>query len=373
MKNSKLTDIFLLIVSTLTLLCVIFLPLQQYPINIISYIILAVFLPGYAFVEAIFVRKGRKGSYKIILSILISLIISVTLILLDKYNILNYNPQTTFVFMGILTILLSFIAIYRQHTADEEIRDERLNVMDRTNILDISNNANDKTIKVPKDVDKTAKDLNKSGKSKLGFKSLDLILVFLAALICLIVIVTPNMNGSIIKTALTILLILFLPGYSLVAVLYPKKNDLDIFERMALSFGFPLVGFVIVIVITNLIPIKINLNIVLELLAIITLILISFAFIRRKRVSDDEAYVYSRVQTIKDTVKPELYVDPKTDKRKYQETSSKNVTKKDIVKTKETSKNFEKQTIKKYPSFVSKDLLLVINNNNTGNNIYNSA
>ena len=63
--------------------------------------------------------------------------------------------------------------------------------------------------------------------SKRKFISLDLILILLATALCLVFILTPKYNGTIISTILGILLILFLPGYSLIAALYPKKDDLD--------------------------------------------------------------------------------------------------------------------------------------------------
>jgi len=42
-------------------------------------------------------------------------------------------------------------------------------------------------------------------------------------------------------------MVLFLPGYALIAALFPSKNDLDGIERLALSFGLsiavvPLIG-----------------------------------------------------------------------------------------------------------------------------------
>ena len=155
-----------------------------------------------------------------------------------------------------------------------------------------------------------------------------------------------------------ILLILFLPGYSLVAVLYPKRNDLDIFERLALSFGFPLIGIAIVIALTNILTIKINLNNILELLAILTIIMIFIALIRRKKTADDDAYVYSRMKIIKDTVKPELYIDPKKDSITNQGIPSKNTTHKEITKSNDSSKNNLKAD-NPFPNFVSKDLVLI--------------
>ena len=144
----------------------------------------------------------------------------------------------------------------------------------------------------PQKVAKTYKSLfdNPETHSKTGFMSLDLILVFMTAVICIAFVLTPKLNDTIIRTILGILLILFLPGYSLVAALYPKKNDLDSFERTSLSFGFPLVGLAIGIVVNNLTPVTIGLTYMLIILSVFTILLILFAYYRRRRVPKDEKF-----------------------------------------------------------------------------------
>jgi len=47
-------------------------------------------------------------------------------------------------------------------------------------------------------------------------------------------------------------LVLFLPGYTLIATLFPRKDDLDGIERVALSFGLsiaitPLLGLALIL------------------------------------------------------------------------------------------------------------------------------
>ena len=73
--------------------------------------------------------------------------------------------------------------------------------------------------------------------SKQKFVSKDLLIIFLTTLITVIFIVTPKLNDTVIRTILGLFLILFIPGYSLIAALFPKKGDLDGIERAALSFG----------------------------------------------------------------------------------------------------------------------------------------
>ncbi len=180
-----------------------------------------------------------------------------------------------------------------------------------------------------------------------------------------VAILYPNLLNYALRTVLLILLILFLSGYSLVAVLYPRKNDLDLFERLALSFGFPLIGIAIVFVLSNFIPntyyyfLKSNLNLILELLGLITITLTIIALIRRRRVRDENKYVYSRVNEVKNTIKPELYGESKEHSNKDQ-FITKNRGKENSEKNKPKSDLETEKTKNIYPKFVSKDLLLIL-------------
>lgn len=194
-------------------------------------------------------------------------------------------------------------------------------------------------------------------------KYLDLILILIITVACLIVMIKPNLLDYNLRTVLILLLIVFLSGYSLVASLYPRKTDLDILERLALSFGFPLIGLVIIIVLTNLLPIKYlnplqnNLNIILELLALFTIALIIIAIIRRKKVSDENKIIYSRVNEVKSAIKPELY-DKSTVNIKDQsilDTKIDGDSSREIGYTPKPEKN---RNI--HPNFVSKDLLIIL-------------
>lgn len=196
----------------------------------------------------------------------------------------------------------------------------------------------------------------------MKFQSLDLAIILVMTILTLMIILNPNLFNYALRTVLIIVLILFLSGYSLVAVAYPRINDLDFFERLALSFGLPLIGLAIIIVLTNLVPMNYlnllqnNLNIVLEVLALITLVLIIIAIIRRKKLSDKDKYVYSRVNEVKHAIKPELYKESGVvikDKIIYNN--------KDEKISRENQSTSKPEKIKEvYPNFVSKDLLLIL-------------
>ena len=64
----------------------------------------------------------------------------------------------------------------------------------------------------------------------------DLALVILLTLSCIPFVLVPPLNETPVRIILGLLLVLFLPGYSLIAALFPRKDDLDGIERIALSF-----------------------------------------------------------------------------------------------------------------------------------------
>lgn len=93
----------------------------------------------------------------------------------------------------------------------------------------------------------------------------------LLALAVLVFTLTPLAGIQAVRVPLGLLMVLFIPGYTLIAALFPKKDDLDGIERLALSFGLsisvvPLIGLGL-----NYIPWGIRLTPVVISLAFFTL------------------------------------------------------------------------------------------------------
>ena len=106
-------------------------------------------------------------------------------------------------------------------------------------------------------------------------KDLDLALVIILVLLTIPFVLIPPLNKiSPVRIILGLPLVLFLPGYSLIATLFPRKDDLDAIDRIALSFGLsiaitPLLGLAL-----NYTPFGIRLSPVLIVLSVFTISLV---------------------------------------------------------------------------------------------------
>ncbi|UCH85993.1 MAG: DUF1616 domain-containing protein [Dehalococcoidia bacterium] len=119
-------------------------------------------------------------------------------------------------------------------------------------------------------------------------RSTDLALAIAWALATtLIVLLAPFAEPA--RIGLGLVFVLFLPGYVLVAALYPRKDDLDLVERLALSLGLsiavvPLIGLGL-----NYSPWGIRLNPILAFVTLFIVLAAGVATYRRLILPSDEA------------------------------------------------------------------------------------
>jgi uncharacterized membrane protein len=117
---------------------------------------------------------------------------------------------------------------------------------------------------------------------------LALIVMWLAAAIA--VIASPFLNQTPLTVVVALPSVLFIPGYCLIAALFPKNDDISLIERIALSFGLsiavvPLIGLGL-----NFTPWGIRLGPVLVSLAIFTLVMVLVADYRRARLPPEKRF-----------------------------------------------------------------------------------
>ena len=114
------------------------------------------------------------------------------------------------------------------------------------------------------------------------------LLVVLA--VSLITIPLALLTGGPVRIAFAIPFVIFIPGYCLIAALYPRKDSLDNIERLALSFGtsiavVPLIGLVL-----NYTPWGIRLVPILVGVTCFIVAMCGIAWFRRRRLQPQERY-----------------------------------------------------------------------------------
>jgi len=117
-------------------------------------------------------------------------------------------------------------------------------------------------------------------------------LLIIAAITALLSIVIVAVPSSPVRVVFGLPFLLFFPGYTLIAALFPRKTDLDGIERVALSFGLsiavvPLVGLVL-----NY-AWEIRLYPILISLAVFIVVTSGIAWYRRRQFTPGERFTVS--------------------------------------------------------------------------------
>lgn len=126
-----------------------------------------------------------------------------------------------------------------------------------------------------------------------------------AALVILTLICTlapPLSDLAVVRVPVGLIMVLFLPGYALIAALFPREDDLDGIERVALSFGLsiavvPLIGLGL-----NYTPWGIRLTPVVVSLSAFTIVLLAVAHLRRAQLPAEERFSVPFRQSLNSTI-----------------------------------------------------------------------
>ena len=111
-------------------------------------------------------------------------------------------------------------------------------------------------------------------------------IVLLVIILPLIIVISPS---NVLRIILGLPLVLFLPGYTLLAAIFVRKSQLKVLERLALSLAasvaiVPLIGLVL-----NYVG-GISLASFFVLIALFILVTSAIAWIRRGRLAEEERY-----------------------------------------------------------------------------------
>ncbi len=113
----------------------------------------------------------------------------------------------------------------------------------------------------------------------------DILLVTLLAVFSLIFLIFGP-NNNFIGSILGYLLMLFLPGYSIITIFFPRKNDLKNIKRLVFSFIFSIGITILIGLLLIYIPSETRLTSILILISAFTLFMQPISFLRRKQVSE---------------------------------------------------------------------------------------
>lgn len=132
----------------------------------------------------------------------------------------------------------------------------------------------------------TTEDLYAAFGTGTWFRDLAAILIWLG--IAVLTIYVPYLNESFLRIVFALPVVLFIPGYALIAALFPGDGEIDTLERVALSFGLsiavvPLIGLAL-----NYTPWGIRLDPIVISLVIFTVVMVLIAHYRRALLPPEE-------------------------------------------------------------------------------------
>ena len=324
-KKPSTKDLYIVLLLTLLSLIILLTPLNKYIISTLSYSLtiissfLIIFLTAYSFWAAVFPTNKFGKINRLLLTMVLGIVITTAYDLifiqtpLDGFNINILIGLSAFI--GLM-IIISFLRRSRKSKIDKKEFEDENTANNLKKISSTNHNIfEDKKVDVKFDKVSTTKTEDQRQYNR-KFVSFDLLLVLIATILCIYVIITPKLDDIMINTFIAIFLLLLLPGYSLVAALYPKKDDLNYIQRASLSFGFPLTVLAFGILIKNINPIAISLPFILLLIATFTLVFIIVAYIRRQRVPE--------IKKLKQNARPyeNLHEDENQEETEYTEADS---------------------------------------------------
>lgn len=142
--------------------------------------------------------------------------------------------------------------------------------------------------------------MNKTKAGVRGNVDLDLMLVTLLTIATLGFFFVPRANETPIRTLLGLILVLFTPGYALIAALFPAKQAINNIQRIALSFGISIAVAPLTALFFNFPPFGIQLMPIAVVLTSFTVICAVIANWRRHTLPPDERFSvkFSRLKTV---------------------------------------------------------------------------
>ena len=119
----------------------------------------------------------------------------------------------------------------------------------------------------------------------------DLLVTIGFVVVAAVIITVPPLSSSPLRVVVGFPLLLFIPGYLLVSTLFPRNDEIDAVERVALSIGLSICIVVFVGLCLNYTPWGIRLGAILLALSAFILVFTALSAFRRIHVLESERFM----------------------------------------------------------------------------------
>lgn len=258
MKWTSSKDLMLLLV--LSIIITIFTsiqPIDNFTVDILLFIV--IFLSsGYSLISLLYPEETYSGLLRkplLFMELCVFLTVLVSVIL--KYSSLGLQLRDLILILSLITIVLSITAnILRFNHSKPELEETYKEISEKFSPATPYKNG------MPKNL--------------ITFTTLSLLMI--------ITVLVPPLNSTPLWMVPGSLFICFIPGYLLLAVTFPKNDDLELVERLALGFGSSLILTSLIGLAFNYTPWSIRLELILIVLAVFSLIFCLVTFLRMKKL-----------------------------------------------------------------------------------------
>ncbi|CEL25331.1 DUF1616 domain-containing protein [Methanobacterium formicicum] len=253
MKGISSKDLMLLlIISIITAIFASTQPIDNFIVNILVFMVIFV-SSGYSLMSVLYPEENYSGLLRkplllmelcVFLTILISVII--------KYSSLGLQLRDLILILSLITIVLSittYILRINHFKGESEETSEKF-------IPTYSN----------------------------GLLSKNLLTLILLSVLMIVTVIVPPINKTPLWMVPGSLFVCFIPGYLLMAVTFPKNDDLELVERFGLGCGASLVLTSLIGLAFNYTAWSIRLELILIVLAVFSLIFCLITFLRTKKI-----------------------------------------------------------------------------------------
>ena len=253
MKGISSKDLMLLlIISIITAIFASTQPIDNFIVNILVFMVIFV-SSGYSLMSVLYPEENYSGLLRkplllmelcVFLTILISVII--------KYSSLGLQLRDLILILSLITIVLSittYILRINHFKGESEETSEKF-------IPTYSN----------------------------GVLSKNLLTLILLSVLMIVTVIVPPINKTPLWMVPGSLFVCFIPGYLLMAVTFPKNDDLELVERFGLGCGASLILTSLIGLAFNYTAWSIRLELILIVLAVFSLIFCLITFFRTKKI-----------------------------------------------------------------------------------------